>query len=101
MAISYHGGTMIRRWGFPLGEGQPLAASRARGKLLPRRGGVEEGGADVKARALADSGPVRLEPILGRRPAELLQVEQEVDIGVHLAGDAEGTHLLLVADHVD
>src|SRR5260221_214187 len=75
--------------------------SCSRSELLGRLGSVEEGRANVEARAVADIVPIRPQPILRGLPAKPLEINQEIDIGIRLAGDAEGAHLLLVADHVD
>src|SRR6185437_13686286 len=81
-------------WGFTMCESD----SRGGGEGL--EAASEKGLGDVDGGALLEGGEVLLEPASGGAAAELFQVEQEIKIGVELAGDAELLHLRLGLDHV-
>src|SRR5438132_140852 len=71
---------------------------------LPARGApsnsLEKHVRDIDARPVAEEAEGRVEPAARAAAADILEREQEIDVGVVFARGAEIAHLILVADHV-
>src|SRR5262245_14844408 len=90
-----------RLWGRKLRSKRSRANPRPQGERVGGRAASQILAADIDRAVLADQREVAVEPRLRPLAAYLMQVQQELPIGVELRCDAKALHHVLGVDGVD